>query len=42
MVDPEGIPRAGFIEDELATTGLMDMALHFLPQRKPWLKDRCT
>ena len=42
LEEPEGTPQAESIADKLATAGLMYMGLHFLPRRKPWLKDMCT
>ena len=41
LVDPEGTPREEAITDKITEAGLMDMCLHFFPQRNPWLKDRC-
>ena len=40
--DPEGTLQVEAIAYELTTAGLIDMGLHFLPQRKLWLKDRFT
>ena len=42
LADPEGAPRGEAISDKLVAAGLLDTGLHFLPQRKPWLQDRCT
>ena len=42
LAEPEGTPLVEAIKDELASSGLMDMGLHFLPQNKLRLKDRCT
>ena len=38
----EGTPRDEVIADKLAAADIVDMGLHFLPRRKPWLQDRCT
>ena len=42
LAELEGTPRGEAITDELGEAGLVDMVLHFLPQHKPWLQDRCT
>ena len=42
LVDPEVTPQSEAISDKLASARLEDMGLHFLPQCKPWLQDRCT
>ena len=39
---PEGDWRAEDIATDLATEGLEDMALHFLPREKRWCWDRRT
>ena len=41
IAEPEGTLRGDAIADELATAGLDNMGLNFLPWRKPWLQDRC-
>ena len=41
LADLEGTPQAEAILDELATGGLEDMGLHFLPWCNMWLQDRC-
>ena len=38
----EGRERNEGIEASMAEEGLEDMSRHFLPQRKPWLKDDQT
>ena len=42
LADPGGTPRGEAITDKRAAAGIEDMGLHFLPRRKPWLKDMCT
>ena len=42
LLEPEGTLRLEAIADDLASVWLMDIGPHFLPQRKPWLKERCT
>ena len=41
LLDPEGTPQGGAIAGELVGEGLLDIGLHFLPRRKPWLQDMC-
>ena len=42
LAKPEVTPQGEAIVYKIATEGLLYMGLHFLPQRKPWLQDRCT
>ena len=37
LVEPEGTPQGEAVADELAAAGLIDIVLHFLTWRKPWL-----
>ena len=39
---PEGREQDKVIVADLAYEGLEDMSGHFLPRKKPWLKDGCT
>ena len=41
LAEPEGTPQGETIVDDLVVVGLMDMGIHFLPWRKPWLQDGC-
>ena len=42
LEEPEGTPRSEAIAEKITVDGLVDMGLHLLPWRKPWLNDRCT
>ena len=42
LTETEGTPRGEAIKVYLASAGLEDMGLHFLPRNKPWLQDRFT
>ena len=39
LADPEGYWRGGDIAAALATEGLEDMLVHFLPRGRPWCRD---
>ena len=42
LAEPEGDRRGEDIVAELATEGLEDMSVHFLPQRLPWCRHNRT
>ena len=42
LEDTEDIPQGESIADKLAAVGILDMGMHFLPRRKPWLQGRFT